>query len=250
LAPLQFGRDLWLEIEAGQQRWLWSGNPNALIRSSEALVVLGNYLGSSFHLDTSLLQPQVVGTRPFPLPITIRVVNALVEGSSLARPTEADVFLRALPRIVAEFHTEYAPAGTTQLSTALRWIAPSLPANAGIAGETTSGSSPIALQLSLQNHGSTGIFSGTPFELSVGAYIELPDRSRQYIVERHQYHLRSFVAPGEEERIEHTLLFPTGTRVLGIRAHVLPLPPFLEQDGTTNNSISQGELPPLGELER
>jgi hypothetical protein len=250
LAPLQFGRDLWLEIEAGQQRWLWSGNPNALIRSSEDLVVLGNYLGSSFHLDTSLLQPQVIGTRPFPFPITIRVVNALVEGSSQARPTEADVFLRALPRIVAEFHTEYAPTGTTQLSTALRWIAPSLPANAGIAGETTSGSSPIALQLSLQNHGSTGIFSGTPFELSVGAYIELPDRSRQYIVERHQYHLRSFVAPGEEERIEHTLFFPTGTRVLGIRAHVLPLPPFFEQDGTTNNSISQGELPPLGELER
>jgi hypothetical protein len=179
------------------------------------------------------------------------VLNAQAAGSTAPRPPEAAAFLEALPRVVAEFHTSYLPSNvSTEIATAVRWRGPSLPARAGIAGETTEPSAPVTIQLGIENRGTSGIYAGTPFELNIGAYVELPDHSRQYIVERSLLNIQSFVAPGAEYPIRHTFLLPTGSRVLGIRTRILPRPPFSERDGTANNSISHGELPPLGEDER
>ncbi|GIV52148.1 MAG: hypothetical protein KatS3mg038_2669 [Candidatus Kapaibacterium sp.] len=260
VAPLKLGRDLWLEIEAGERRWRWTGSPNALIRTSQDAYLLGMYLGTTFTLDTALLQPHLsivdlggssARVLPQPVPITIRVLNAQVEGPAVSRPSEAAAFLGALPTVVAEFHTSYLPSSvSTELATAIRWRGPTLPANAGIAGETTEPSAPVTIQLSIENRGTSGIYTGTPFELSIGAYVELPDRSRQYISEHRLLNIRSFVAPGANYPVEHTFLLPTGTRVLGVRARILPRSPFRETDGTSNNVTSQGELPPLGEDER
>ncbi|KXB97084.1 MAG: hypothetical protein AA908_08530 [Chlorobi bacterium NICIL-2] len=259
-APLQLGRDLWLEVEAGERRWRWTGTPNALIRTSEDGNLFGAYLGTIFTLDTALLQPQVVvvdvgasGSRvlQLPLPITIRVLNAQAAGSTATRPAEAAAFLGALPRVVAEFLTSYLPSNvSTGLATATQWRGPTLPATAGVAGETTESSAPVTIQLGIENRGTSGIYAGTPFELTIGAYVELPDHSRQYIVERRLLNIQSFVAPGAEYPIRHTFLLPTGSRVLGIQTRILPRPPFSERDGTANNSISHGELPSLGEDER
>jgi len=259
-APLHLGRDLWLEVEAGERRWRWTGTPNALIRTSEDGNLFGAYLGTIFTLDTAVLQPQVVvvdagasGSRvlPLPLPITIRVLNAQAAGSTATRPAEAAAFLGALPRVVAEFHTSYLPSNvSTGLATATRWKGPTLPASAGVAGEVLESSVPVTIQLSIENRGTSGIYTGTPFELNIGAYVELPDRSRQYIAEHRLLNIRSFIASGASYPIEHTFLLPTGTRVLGVRARILPRSPFRETDGISNNGTSQGELPPLGEDER
>lgn len=259
-APLQLGRDLWLEVEAGERRWRWTGTSNALVRTSEDANLFGAYVGTIFTLDTGLLQPQIAivqlggsGARllPLSLPITIRVLNAQAEAPAAPRPPEAAAFLGALPRVVAEFHTSYLPSNvSTELATAIRWRGPTLPARAGIAGETTEPSAPVTIQLGIENRGTSVIYTGTSFELNIGAYVELPDRSRQYLSEHRVFSARSFVAPGAEYPVEHTFLLPTGSRVLGIRARILPRSPFRETDGTSNNGTSQGELPPLGEDER
>ncbi len=260
LAPLHLGRDLWLEIELGERRWRWTGTPNALVRTSEDANLLGAYVGTTFTLDTTVLQPQVVvvdagasGGRvlPLPLPITIRVLNAQAEGGTATRPPEARAFLSGLPRVVAQFNTHYLPRTvSTELATAVRWRGPSLPASAGLAGETAQSSASVTIQLSIENRGTSGIYTGTPFELNIGAYVELPDRSRQYLSEHRVLRASSFVAPGAEYPVEHTFVLPTGARVLGVRARILPRSPFRETDGTSNNGTSQGELPLLGEDER
>lgn len=260
VAPLQLGRDLWLEIEVGERRWRWTGTPNALVRTSDNASFFGAYLGTIFTLDTALLQPKVVvvnvgpsNTRMLPvlLPITIRVLNAQVEGSTVPRPPEAEMFLGALPRVVAVFQTNYLPSDTSsELATEARWKGPLLPVSAGIAGETTKSSTPVTIELRIKNRGTSGIYAGTPFEMSIGAYVELPDRSRQYITEHCLFIVRSFIAPDAEHPVEHTFVLPTGARVLGVQARILPRPPLSERDGTANNRISSGELPPLGETER
>lgn len=254
VVPLEFGRDLWVQVETPTQQWRWTGSPNALVRNAERWEVLGINVGTEFHIDTSLLQPWILppdepGMQPRlePLPITIRVLNAAAHGSNASRPSEAAAFLAVLPAEVARFSTSYAPPGSvsTRIATALQWQGAPLPRRAGLPGETAEPTTPVEFSFLLRNNGSNLLYAGTPFELRIGAYVRLPDGTTQYVIERRNYWLPQALPPFGEHRLRHVLALPTGSSVVGIDATLLPLQPFTEQDGTANNRVVQGQLPPV-----
>lgn len=104
-----------------------------------------------------------------------------------------------------------------------------------------------SILLELRNTGTQEIPIGTVFDLQVGVYIEQRDGARFYRVERQYIQLPQQLPAGGMFRYRYPLWIPRGYRIIGIRATIVPRSPLMESDGTANNTVNVGELPPLGE---
>jgi hypothetical protein len=140
----------------------------------------------------------------------------------------------------------FAPSAfvETGLATSIQWNSSPLPVRAGVAGETSEPTSPVNLAIGLRNTGSSGIYPGTPFLLRVGAYVRLPNNTRQFIVEEQDWRLPQYMPPAGVHQVRYQLQLPTGSEVIGLDVSLIPKPPFTERDGTANNRLQMGILPP------
>ncbi|MCX8051213.1 MAG: hypothetical protein N3B17_04885 [Chlorobi bacterium] len=136
-------------------------------------------------------------------------------------------------------------AGDTAASirTALRWVSPQSFPVAVVADS-------VLLRFELENTGTRSIPRGMPFDLGIGAYVELPDGTRQYLVEQQRYALAASLPSRTTAAIGHTIWLPSRCRILGVRITMLPRPPVTDDDGEGNNTLQQGQVPPIGEVGR
>ncbi|MDW8075111.1 MAG: hypothetical protein RMK00_05000 [Bacteroidota bacterium] len=108
----------------------------------------------------------------------------------------------------------------------------------------------LTLPVGIENGGGESVSAWTQFALSVGVYVELPDRQRQYMVEHRRYTLPQVLRSRGRLPLDVSVLLPQGSRVLGVRIALQPLDSLGGSQSGGSSVLVQGELPPLGEVQR
>ncbi len=178
------------------------------------------------------------------IPATAVASSADLHGLKIWNTGEIELSADAHGEMLAERNSSVLFGADTlkQIATGVRWVSP-------LSFPLVSDSS-LLLSYQIENTGEQPIPPTTGFDVNVGAYVELPDGTRQFVVERQQYVLPSPLLPRSSQPMSHSLWLPPQSRILGIWTRILPRFPLVESDGAANNTVSRGQIPPLGQVGR
>ncbi len=177
------------------------------------------------------------------IPATAVASSAELHGLRIWNTGEVNLSADAQEAMLAENRGVIFGADTlTRIATGVRWISP-------LSFPVLSDSS-LVLSYEIENTGEQPIPATTKFEVNWGAYVELPSGTCQFVVERQRYVLPSPLLPRSSQPMSHSLWLPPQSRILGIWTRILPRFPLVESDGAANNTVSRGQIPPLGQVGR